>query len=78
MNQSVFVNVLEDIFDVPRGSLTTTDTRDSVENWTSIADVQILTAISAEFGLEPDVDLLQAESVGALLTALQTKGAFSA
>ena len=32
--------------------------------------------ISTEFGLEPDADLLQAETVGDLMQTLQDKGAF--
>jgi acyl carrier protein len=76
MTKTAFQNALEEIFDVPRGSLQLTDSRDTVEAWTSLADVQVLTTISSEFGLEPDADLLQAETVGDLLQVLQDKGAF--
>jgi acyl carrier protein len=76
MTRTAFQTVLEEIFDVPRGSLQPTDSRDTVEGWTSIADVQVLTTISSEFGLEADADLLQAETVGDLLQVLQDKGAF--
>jgi acyl carrier protein len=71
-----FLNFLEEIFDIPRGSLQLTDTRDTVPAWTSIADVQILSSIAAEFGIEADADLLVPESVGELLQALEDKGAF--
>jgi acyl carrier protein len=76
MTKASFQSALEEIFDIPKGSLQSTDSRDTVEGWTSIADVQVLTTISTEFGLEPDADLLQAETVGDLLQALQEKGAF--
>jgi hypothetical protein len=76
MTRTAFQSALEEIFDVPRGSLQSTDSRDTIEGWTSVADVQVLTTISTEFGLEPDADLLQAETVGDLLQVLQDKGAF--
>ena len=77
MTRRAFENLLEDIFDVPRGSLQPTDSRDTIESWTSHADVQVLTTISAEFGLEPDMDLLEAETVGDLINVLEGKGAFA-
>ena len=76
MTKTDLESALEEIFDVPRGSLQLTDSRDTVDSWTSIADVQILTMISTEFGIEADADLLQAETVGDLLQVLQDKGAF--
>lgn len=76
MTQSSFQNVLEEIFDVPRGSLSEDDSRDTISNWTSVSDVQIFTTISSELGIEPDADLLQAETVGELMQALNTRGAF--
>lgn len=75
MTRSSFQNVLEEIFDVPRGSLRESDSRDTIENWTSVADVQIFTTISSEFGIEPDADLLQAETVGELLQVLESRNA---
>lgn len=76
MTRIAFHTALEEIFDVPRGSLQVTDSRDTLAGWTSLADVQVLTTISTEFGLEADADLLQAETVGDLLQVLQDKGAF--
>ena len=72
------MTVLEDIFDVPRGTLRESDSRDTIENWTSIADVQILTSITTEFGIEPDADLLQAETIGDLIAALESRNALQA
>lgn len=76
MTPSSFQSALEEILDVPKGSLKENDSRDTVEAWTSLADVQILTMVSSEFGLEPDADLLQVETVGELLQTLESKGAF--
>jgi len=62
---------------MPRGTLQESDSRETVASWSSIADVQILTTITSEFGLEPDMALLEAETVSDLLDALETKNAFS-
>lgn len=77
MTRSGFKAVLEDILAVPRGSLTDADSRDTVEGWSSIADVQILTSITSEFGLEPEADLLEAETVGDLLDVLELRQVLS-
>jgi acyl carrier protein len=77
MTRSAFKTALEEILQMPRGSLKESDSRETVASWSSIADVQILTTITSEFGLEPDMALLEAETVGDLLDALDTKNAFS-
>lgn len=77
MTRSAFQNAMEEILDVPRGSLKESDSRDSLENWSSLADVQILTTINTELGLEPDAELLGAETVGDLFRTLEHRGAFS-
>ena len=76
MTATAFRNSLEEIFGAPRGSLKDSDTRDTVEGWTSLADVQVLSVISSEFGIEPDADILEAESTGDLIRVLHDKGAF--
>ena len=76
MTSAAFRNSLEEIFGATRGSLKDSDTRDTVEGWTSLADVQVLSVISSEFGIEPDADILEAESTGDLIRVLQDKGAF--
>ena len=68
---------MEEVLGVYAGALQDSDTRDTVEGWTSVADVQILTAISSELGLEMDAEMVQAESVEELLQALEDKGAFA-
>ena len=60
------------------GSLTDSDTRDTVEGWTSLVDVQILSAIQSDLGREADEKLLEKETVGELLDALAARQAFSA
>jgi acyl carrier protein len=77
MTRSAFKTALEEILQMPRGSLKESDSRETVASWSSIADVQILTTITSEFGLDPDMALLEAETVGDLLEALDTKNAFS-
>jgi hypothetical protein len=77
MTRSAFKLALEEILAAPRGSLKDSDSRETVATWSSLADVQILTSISSEFGLEPDAQLLEAETVGELLQILDSRDAFS-
>ena len=77
MTRASFQHALEEILDVPRASLKETDGRDTLPNWTSLADVQILTTIESEFGLEPDVGLLGAETIGDLMRVLDDRGVFT-
>ena len=76
MTKRAFTAMLEEILRVPPGQLTESDTRESVENWSSLADVEILTVISSEFGL--DAEIFEYESVGELLTQLEERQAFTA
>ena len=78
MTRNSFKNLIEEVLGVTPNALTASDTRETVEGWTSVADVQILTAVVSELGLEMDADLVQAETLGELLDALEEKGAFSA
>jgi acyl carrier protein len=72
-----FTSALEDILSVPRGQLQETDTRDTVPGWSSIVDVQILAYISSEFGVEPDAELLAADSIGDLIRTLEERQALA-
>ena len=76
MTESAFRGAVEEILGTPRGSLRDTDTRDTVENWSSIADVQLFTLITSEFGLEPDEAILGAESIGDLTEVLSQRHVF--
>jgi hypothetical protein len=52
------------------------DCRETVAQWTSLADVQIFSLITSEFAIELDSALIEAETVGDLLAILERKGAF--
>lgn len=77
MTRDGFCAAMEDILGIPRASLRESDTRDTIATWSSVADVQILTVISSQFGVEPDPQLLEAETVGELLAALEARNAFA-
>ncbi len=76
MTRSGFLSAMEDILDVSKQTLRTEDSRDTLEQWTSLKDVQIFHLITGEFGIEPDAELIEAETVGDLVTILQRRGAF--
>jgi acyl carrier protein len=67
---------MEEILGVPTRTLREEDSRDTVGQWSSLADVQIFSLITSEFGIEPDGELIEAETVGDLLMVLQRRGAF--
>jgi acyl carrier protein len=77
MTRSTFYAVLEDILQMPHGSLKKSDSRASIATWSSLADVQILTIVSSEFGIEPDAELIEAETVGDLVRLLEERNALS-
>ena len=76
MTRTGFVSALEEILGLERRTLREDSSRDSVEEWTSLADVQIFSLIESEFGIEPSEELLSADTVGDLLRILQRLGAF--
>ena len=49
----------------------------NVEAWSSLADAQILTSITSEFGLDPEAELLEAETIGDLLNILDLRQVLS-
>jgi acyl carrier protein len=65
-----------EILGVDARTLRDQDSRETVAQWTSLADVQIFSLITSEFGIEPGVELIEAETVGDLLMILEQKGAF--
>ena len=69
--------MLEDILSVAPGALQDGDSRETLQTWTSLADVQILVAIGSELGVEEDDEILRCEAIGDLLTVLDSKGAFA-
>lgn len=77
MTRLDFKSAMEEILGLRHGALKDSDTRDTVESWTSVADVQILTFISTELGLEPEAELVQAETYGDLVNTLVERGALT-
>jgi hypothetical protein len=77
MTRAGFQAAVEEIFGVPRGLLKDEDSRDSIEGWTSVADVQLFTLITSEMGIEPDDELLEAVRIGDLMKILGVRGAFT-
>ena len=76
MTKAEFRAALEDILQVPRGSLRDDDTRDTVKRWSSLADVQIMVLLESELRLE-DPEMLSYESIGDLMDALEGRRAFA-
>jgi acyl carrier protein len=76
MTRTDFVRALEEILGLDRRTLRDESSRESVDEWTSLADVQLFSLIESEFGIEPSEDLINAETVGDLLRVLQKQGAF--
>ena len=77
MTRAAFLTTLEEILNVPPGRLEMTDTRESVAGWSSLTDVNILTVIFSELGIEAEEDLLDYQSVGELVDILDRRHAFS-
>jgi len=77
MTRLAFVAAMEDILGVRRGKLQESDSRDTVEGWSSEVDAQIVALIASELGIEADAEILEAETVGELLSRLQVRHAFA-
>ena len=77
MTRTAFRSMLEEIFAVPPGALQDSDTRDTVKDWSSLVDVQIMTVIGSELALDEDPELMSFESVGELLDELEQRSAFT-
>jgi acyl carrier protein len=77
MTKAAFRGTLAEILGVPPGELRDTDTRESVPGWSSLMDVNILTVIFSELGIDAEEDLLDYKSVGELLDILDRRCAFA-
>jgi hypothetical protein len=77
MTRAAFRSMLEEILSVPPGSLQDSDTRETVQDWSSLMDVQIMTVIGSELALDEDPELMAFDSVGELLDELEGRGAFT-
>ena len=67
---------MEEMLGLQTRTLQEADSRHTVAQWTSLVDVQIFSLISSEFGIEPDDELIEAETAGDLLQVLDNRGAF--
>jgi len=76
MTRSGFLRAMEEILGVPARTLQEGDSRETVAQWSSLADVQISSVIASELGIEPDSEIIEAETVGELLRILEGRGAF--
>ncbi|MBV8820663.1 MAG: hypothetical protein JO022_20045 [Acidobacteriaceae bacterium] len=78
MTSADFRAAIEEILELPPDSLQDSDSRDSIPTWTSLADVKIVTFVASEFGVEPDPELMEAQTFGELVKALEEKRLISA
>jgi hypothetical protein len=77
MTRAAFRSMLEEILSVAPGLLQDSDTRETVEEWSSLVDVQIMTVIGSELALDDDPELMSFDSVGELLAELEQRNAFT-
>jgi acyl carrier protein len=76
MTRLEFQNAAEDMFKIPRGSLKPTDSRDTIEGWQSFVDVDLLSLIENQFGIQAESEIVEQETFGDLVQFLESKGAF--
>jgi acyl carrier protein len=75
MKTEAFVAMLEDILQVPKGSLGMEDGPKTVKTWDSMAGVTILATIDAEFHCELSDELLsKMTTVGGIIQVLKSQG----
>lgn len=77
MTRLEFQNAVEDLVQVPRGSLKATDSRNTIKSWESFVDVDILNLIQKEFGIDAEAEIVEQETFGDLQQLLESRGAFS-
>ena len=75
MTRAAFKSLLEEILGVAPGGLEESDTRTTVGKWSSLVDVEILTVIDSELGV--DAEPFEYETVGELLDLLDKEQVFS-
>ena len=78
MTKRRFRSMLEELLSVPAGALRDSDTRETIPTWTSLVDVQIAVVLDSELGLQEEAEILDYNTVGELLAALDERGAFAA
>ena len=58
MTRTDFARALEEILGLERRTLREDSSRETIVEWTSLADVQIFSLIESEFGIEPTEELI--------------------
>ncbi len=68
--------IFDDIFAEDSTALTTETTSEDIATWDSVAHVSVIVGVEKQFGImfEPD-EMMEMESVGALVRAIQAKTA---
>jgi len=77
MTKYEFQVAVEDILGVANGTLDDSASRDTIESWSSLADARIVVFVASELGVEPDAEMMEAETLGDLIRVLDDKSAFS-
>ena len=76
MTRNEFRSALADLMGA-ENTLSDADTRDTIESWSSLVDVQILSMIQSDLAIDADEELIELATVGELLDALVARGALS-
>jgi hypothetical protein len=74
MTRLQFKAAVEDVFGVPAGSLKDSDSRETIETWSSLEDLNLLAMIHTELGWNADAEVIQVETIGELIELLDSKG----
>lgn len=77
MTKHEFRRLVEEILVVSGGSLSDSDSRQTVPGWSSLADVQIFSVIENDLGISADDELFEAQTLGDLLQAIERRHGFS-
>jgi len=76
MTRLDFQTALEDILGIPHGSLRDCDGRKTIKSWSSLADAQIVAYVASDVDVEPDAELMEAETFGEMVCILEARNAF--
>ena len=78
MTRAAFKTAVEELLGISPGTLRDTDSRDTIESWSSLEDLNLLALIRTDLGIEAGAEILQMETIGELLDWLAGQGAFVA
>lgn len=72
-------DVFADVFERPADSFDDRTSQQNIENWTSMANVRLLVAVEAAFGIRfSNAEMAAMHSLGDIRAVLSTKGAVTA